>query len=146
MHIRIALAHVHPCTKFGVPRSKGVRAHVHPCTKFGVPRSKGVRAFLGSLLCSKQFDRGIPWPVNQCGRGDPGGHLGNGWVYWVYDWRPFSQSPRREWWVILQHRYYRQRYRYLIGNALSWTKLRFAERCEPKRCFRPKSKPESESV
>ena len=24
MHIRIALAHVHPCTKFGVPRSKGV--------------------------------------------------------------------------------------------------------------------------
>ena len=26
MHIRIALAHVHPCTKFGVPRSKGVRA------------------------------------------------------------------------------------------------------------------------
>ena len=26
MHIRIALAHVHPCTKFGFPRSKGVRA------------------------------------------------------------------------------------------------------------------------
>ena len=26
MHIRIALPHVHPCTKFGVPRSKGVRA------------------------------------------------------------------------------------------------------------------------
>ena len=26
MHIRIALAHVHPCNKFGVPRSKGVRA------------------------------------------------------------------------------------------------------------------------
>ena len=26
MHIRIALAHVHPCTKFGVPRSKGDRA------------------------------------------------------------------------------------------------------------------------
>ena len=26
MHIRIALAHVHACTKFGVPRSKGVRA------------------------------------------------------------------------------------------------------------------------
>ena len=26
MHIRIALAHVYPCTKFGVPRSKGVRA------------------------------------------------------------------------------------------------------------------------
>ena len=26
MNIRIALAHVHPCTKFGVPRSKGVRA------------------------------------------------------------------------------------------------------------------------
>ena len=26
MHIQIALAHVHPCTKFGVPRSKGVRA------------------------------------------------------------------------------------------------------------------------
>ena len=26
MQIRIALAHVHPCTKFGVPRSKGVRA------------------------------------------------------------------------------------------------------------------------
>ena len=26
MHIRIALAHVQPCTKFGVSRSKGVRA------------------------------------------------------------------------------------------------------------------------
>ena len=26
MHIRIAIAHVHPCTKFGVPRSKGNRA------------------------------------------------------------------------------------------------------------------------
>ena len=26
MHIRIALVHVHPCIKFGVPRSKGVRA------------------------------------------------------------------------------------------------------------------------
>ena len=26
MHIRIALAHVHPCTKFGVPRSKGDQA------------------------------------------------------------------------------------------------------------------------
>ena len=26
MQIRIALAHLHPCTKFGVPRSKGVRA------------------------------------------------------------------------------------------------------------------------
>ena len=26
MNIRIALAHVHTCTKFGVPRFKGVRA------------------------------------------------------------------------------------------------------------------------
>ena len=37
MHIRIALAHVHPCTKFGVPRSKGVRARGHKAEKIKLP-------------------------------------------------------------------------------------------------------------
>ena len=33
MHIRIALAQVHPCTKFGGPRSKGVLARGHKAEK-----------------------------------------------------------------------------------------------------------------
>ena len=37
MHIRIALAHVHPCTKFGVPRSKGLRARGQKAEKIKLP-------------------------------------------------------------------------------------------------------------
>ena len=37
MHIRIALANVHPCTKFGVPRSKGVRAKGQKAGKIKLP-------------------------------------------------------------------------------------------------------------
>ena len=37
MHIRTALAHVHPCTKFGVPRSKGVRARGQKAEKIKLP-------------------------------------------------------------------------------------------------------------
>ena len=33
MHIRIALAHVHPCTKFGGPGSKGVLARENKAEK-----------------------------------------------------------------------------------------------------------------
>ena len=33
MHIRIALAQVHPCTKFGGPRSKGILAGGHKAEK-----------------------------------------------------------------------------------------------------------------
>ena len=37
MHIRIALAHVHPCTKFWVPRSKGARARGQKAKKIKLP-------------------------------------------------------------------------------------------------------------
>ena len=37
MNIRIALAHVHPCTKFGVPRFKGVRARGQKAEKIKLP-------------------------------------------------------------------------------------------------------------
>ena len=37
MHIRIALAHVNSCTKFGVPRSKGVRAKGQKAEKIKLP-------------------------------------------------------------------------------------------------------------
>ena len=37
MHIRIALTHVNPFTKFGVPRSKGVRANGQKAEKIKLP-------------------------------------------------------------------------------------------------------------
>ena len=37
MHIRIVFAHVHPCTKFGVPRSKGVRARGQKAEQIKLP-------------------------------------------------------------------------------------------------------------
>ena len=43
MHIRIALAHVYPCTKFGGPRSMGVLVRGHKAEKTKLP--------IGNFVC-----------------------------------------------------------------------------------------------